>query len=69
MYSALSKPCCHHPTRTPSSYLVSGARLRDKEFQGLFAREEAAKLKEIAGKVPKGAVNLTVEFVKSLIKK
>jgi hypothetical protein len=49
--------------------LVSGARLRDKEFQGLFAREEAAKLKEIAGKVPKGAVNLTVEFVKSLIKK
>ncbi len=45
-----------------------GAWLRDKEFQGLFTREEAAKLKEIASKIPKGVASATVEFIKSLFK-
>jgi hypothetical protein len=45
-----------------------GAWLRDKEFQGMFTREEAAKLKEIASKIPKGVTNAAVEFIKSLFK-
>jgi hypothetical protein len=57
--------------------VVSGTRdakdfgewLRDKEFQGLLTREEVAKLKEIAGKIPKGAIDMATEFVKSLFRK
>jgi hypothetical protein len=38
--------------------LASDEWLRDKEFQGLLTREEAAKLKEIASKIPKGAIGM-----------
>ncbi len=46
-----------------------GEWLRDKEFHGMFTSEEAAKLKEIAGSIPKGAMDTAAEFVRSLFKK
>ncbi len=55
--------------------VVSGTRdakdfgewLRDKEFQGLFTREEAKRIQEIASKIPKGAIGMAAEFVRSLL--
>lgn len=55
--------------------IISGTReakdfgewLQDREFQGLFTREESTKLKEIASKIPKGAIDITIEFTKSLL--
>ncbi|MBI3912775.1 MAG: AAA family ATPase [Chloroflexi bacterium] len=53
-------------TRDAKSF---GEWLRDKEFQGLFTGEETKKIQEIASKIPKGAIGMAAEFVKSLFGK